>query len=169
LRTAAAPICPRAQHGGPCSAIGANASSSRGGCGRPHEGHAQAWRELQPSHLAARRTGDKRPKISRTTIPACAMLRATETGERRTDRPPSSRYSIRVRSARLRHWWRPWRSSSRFAFISDSLCCTLASRPQRLAVTASSAAAARLHHRHHAPRCRCASRRSARHRHSSRS
>ena len=34
-----------------------------------------------PSHLAARRTGNKRPTISRKTIPACAMLRATETGK----------------------------------------------------------------------------------------
>jgi hypothetical protein len=30
----------------------------------------QAWRELQPSHLAARRTGDKRSKIGCATIPA---------------------------------------------------------------------------------------------------
>ena len=40
---------------------------------------------------------------------------------------------------------------------------------QRLAVRASSAAAAWPRHRDHAPRCRSASRRSARHRHSSRS
>src|ERR1700722_460015 len=40
------------------------------GCDRPNEGHAQARRELQQSHLAARRTGDKRSKIGCAIIPA---------------------------------------------------------------------------------------------------
>jgi hypothetical protein len=36
---------------------------SRGGCGRPHAGHAQGWRELQPSHPAALRT-NIRPELA---------------------------------------------------------------------------------------------------------
>jgi hypothetical protein len=43
----------------------------------------------------------------------------------------------------MRHWRRPWRSTSRFAFISTSLFGKSASRRQKLAVTASSATAAR--------------------------
>ena len=34
----------------------------QGSGGRPHEGRAQAGRELQLNHLATRRIGDKRPK-----------------------------------------------------------------------------------------------------------
>jgi hypothetical protein len=37
---------------------------SRGGGGRPPEGRAQARRELQRSHLEARRIENKRPKMS---------------------------------------------------------------------------------------------------------
>jgi hypothetical protein len=43
-----------------------NRAQTVGGCDRPHEGDAQAWRELQRSHLAARRIEDKRPKITCT-------------------------------------------------------------------------------------------------------
>jgi hypothetical protein len=43
---------------------------SRGGGDRPHEDHAQARGELQPRHLAARRTGGQRSKINRETIQA---------------------------------------------------------------------------------------------------
>jgi hypothetical protein len=63
--------CPRAQHGGPCSAIGANVHPSRGPCGRPNEGHAQARRELQGRHPQARRTGcgaDRRHRPSWSSV-----------------------------------------------------------------------------------------------------
>ena len=43
---------------------------SRGGGGRPHEGPAQARRELQRSHLEARRIENKRPKKSCASRPA---------------------------------------------------------------------------------------------------
>jgi len=54
-------------------------------------------------------------------------------------------------------------------FLSASLFRSSLISPQKLAVTALSAEAARLRHRHNAPRCCSASRRSAHHRHSSRS
>ena len=49
--------------------------SGRGGGDRPHEGHAQAWRELQRNHLAARRIKDKRRKCA-VRIAGCAVLPA---------------------------------------------------------------------------------------------
>src|ERR1700735_3903000 len=45
--------CPRAPYGGPCSAIRANASNKSKRGGRPHQGRAQAHRELQGRHLEA--------------------------------------------------------------------------------------------------------------------
>ena len=49
---------------------------SRGGGGRPHEGHAQARRELQRSYLEARRIENKRPKISCASRPG--LLRVSK-------------------------------------------------------------------------------------------
>jgi hypothetical protein len=67
---------------------------SRGGGGRPHEAHSQAWRELQRSHLAARRIEDKRLKMSCATGPAVQFCelegeQLSELIRRRTRADPS--------------------------------------------------------------------------------
>jgi hypothetical protein len=45
--------CPRARHDGRCSAIATDASSKSSGGSRPHQGDAQAQRELQGRHPEA--------------------------------------------------------------------------------------------------------------------
>ena len=77
--------CPRAWHGAHAARSGPMLHPSRGGRGRPHEGHARAGREPQPGHLAARRTGDKRSKIGCAAIP---VSQCRERGKRASGAAP---------------------------------------------------------------------------------
>jgi hypothetical protein len=87
---------------------------SRGGGGRPHEGHAQARRELQRSYLEARRIENKRPKISCASEPAaqfCELERGT--------------------LAPLCHWSRHWAAHRDRSYLG-SLSCMSTSGLQKL-------------------------------------
>jgi hypothetical protein len=66
---------------------------SRGGRGRPHEGHAQAFRELQRSHLAAR-GGNK------TLVPDDGYMYDVE----QCDVPAERRSALRRFRERRRLW-----------------------------------------------------------------